>query len=365
MFEAAYQRKLKAIYVVGENPMMSEPYLSHVKQAIQRLDFLVVQDIFASQTAALADVILPAAAFAEKDGTYTSTERRVQKVTKAVEPPGEAKPDWQIVSELATRMGHPFNYANTAQIMEEIASLTPIYGGIHHNRLNEYGLQWPCTNELDPGTPMLHVDKFTRGLGKFHAVEYQPPAESVSEDYPLILTTGRELEHWHTGTMSRRSEVLCKLNPNGAIDIHPYDALKLGITDGDMVTIASERGKIETPVRITEEPAPGTAFMAFHWHESPANMLTNPALDPVAKIPELKVSAVRAVLAVLDRAAQDNKFFAQLAENPETALKEYDLTVEERAALASGDIRKIESWVGKLDERLKKWLIARLSQEKW
>lgn len=365
MFEAAYQGKLKALYVIGENPMMSEPYLSHVKQAMQQLEFLVVQDIFPSQTAVLADVILPAAVFAEKDGTYTNTERRVQKVRKAVDPPGEAKPDWQIVSELSERMGHPFNYKNTAEIMEEIASVTPIYGGIHHDRLDGYGLQWPCVDRLDTGTPTLHVGRFTRGLGKFHAIEYQPPAELVSENYPLILTTGRVLEHWHTGTMSRRSEVLDKLYPSGVVDIHPEDALKLGITDGDLVTLASERGKIETPVRVTEETSPGLAFIAFHWHESPANMLTNPALDPAAKIPEFKVAAVRAVLAVLDRAAQDNEFFARLAENPTAALREYDLTSEEKAVLMSGDIRKIESWVGKLDERLKKWLVARLTQEKW
>ena len=231
--------------------------------------------------------------------------------------------------------------------------------------MDGYGLQWPCVDRLDTGTPTLHVGRFTRGLGKFHAIEYQPPAELVSEDYPLILTTGRVLEHWHTGTMSRRSEVLDKLYPSGMVDIHPEDALKLGITDGDLVAIASERGKIETPVRVTEETSPGLAFMAFHWHESPANVLTNPVLDPAAKIPEFKVSAVRAVLAVLDRAAQDNEFFARLAENPTAALREYDLTSEEKAVLMSGDIRKIESWVGKLDERLKKWLVARLTQEKW
>jgi len=364
MIDAAHQGKIKVMYVIGENPIMSEPYMSHVKQALQQLEFLVVQDIFPSETAFLADVILPAAAFAEKDGTYTNTERRVQKLNKAVDPPGEAKPDWQIVSELAEKMGHPFGYENTADIMEEIASLTPIYGGIRHRRLEEYGLQWPCYDELDPGTPMLHMGTFTRGLGKFHAVEYRPPAESVSESYPLILTTGRVLEHWHTGTMSRRSEVLDKLNPSGVVDIHPDDAFKLGISDGDLVTIASERGKIEAPVRVTDKSSPGLAFLAFHWRESPANALTNPALDPVAKIPEFKVSAVRAMLSVLDRASQDNEFLAKLAENPAEALKEYQLSEEDKAAIISGDIRKIESWTGKLDNRLKQWLIAKLSQEK-
>ncbi|MDY6893456.1 MAG: formate dehydrogenase subunit alpha [Chloroflexota bacterium] len=365
MMEAASQGTIKALYVVGENPMMSEPSLGHVKQAMSKLEFLVVQDIFPTETAVMADVILPAAVFAEKNGTFTNTERRVQKLRKAVEPPGEAKPDWQIISTLARKMGHPVACQSAADIMDEIATLTPIYGGIHYDRLDGYGLQWPCFDRDHPGTPTLHQGRFTRGLGKFHAVEYQSPAESVSQDYPLILTTGRVLGHWHTGSMSRRSQVLDELSPSGSVDIHPSDALKLGIVDGDMLAITSERGKIETPARVTEQTAPGLAFMAFHWNESPVNMLTNDALDPAAKIPEFKVTAVNAVLAVLDRASQDNAFLAHLAKNPAEALKEYDLTPEERAAIASGDIRKIESWVGKLDERLKKWLVARLQQESW
>ncbi len=356
---------VKAMYIMGENPIITDPDMRHTRQSLTNLEFLVVQDIFPTETAVIADVILPAAAYAEKDGTFTNTERRVQRVRKAVEPPGEAKPDWEIITLLAEKMGHRFGYKNPEQIMEEIASLTPIYGGIHYDRLNGYGLQWPCTDRNHPGTQILHQGKFIRGLGKFHAVEYKAPAESVSPGFPLILTTGRILEHYHTGSMTRRSDVLNKLCPTGTIDIHPEDALKLGIVDGDIVAIASERGKIEAPVRITDETAPGLAFMAFHWSELPVNVVTSTASDPSAKIPEFKVSAVKAVLAVLDRASQDNAFFARLAENPVEALKEYDLTPEEKAAIASGDIRKIESWVGKLDERLKKWLIARLQQEKW
>jgi formate dehydrogenase alpha subunit len=349
MIEAALRGEIKAMYIVGENPALSEPYTAHARKALQKLDFLAVQDIFPTETAVLADVILPAAAFAEKDGTYTSTERR----------------DWQIISMLADRMGYPFPYHNTREINQEMTALTPIYGGMQFERLENYGLQWPCRDADDPGTPVLHVGKFTRGLGKFHAIEYKPPAESVSEDYPLTLTTGRILEHYHTGSMTRRTRVLNKLQPNGSVDIHPDDALKLGIMEGDLVSIASERGKIETPAHVTDKTSPGLAFMAFHWRESPANVLTSSALDPVAKIPEFKVSAVKAVLSVLDRATQDNAFLARLADNPVEALKEYDLTAEEKVAIASGDIRKIESWVGKLDERLKKWLIARLAQEKW
>ncbi len=365
MMSAKPEGGIKAMYIMGENPIITDPDMRHTRQSLTNLEFLVVQDIFPTETAVIADVILPAAAYAEKDGTFTNTERRVQRVRKAVEPPGEAKPDWEIITLLAEKMGHRFGYKNPEQIMEEIASLTPIYGGIHYDRLNGYGLQWPCTDRNHPGTPVLHQNKFIRGLGKFHAVEYKAPAESASPGFPLILTTGRILEHYHTGSMTRRSEVLDKLCPTGTIDIHPDDALKLGIVDGDIVAVASERGKIEAPVRITDETAPGLAFMAFHWSELPVNVVTSTASDPSAKIPEFKVSAVKAVLAVLDRASQDNAFFARLAENPVEALKEYDLTPEEKAAIASGDIRKIESWVGKLDERLKKWLIARLQQEKW
>jgi len=366
MREAAYAGKIRAMYVAGENPMMSEPSLEHARKAVERLEFLVVQDIFPTDTAFLADVILPAAAFAEKDGTFTNTERRVQKLNKVVEPPGEARPDWRIISELAGRMGHAFDYDSTQEIMEEVASVAPIYGGIHHDRLEEgYGLQWPCRDRSHPGTPMLHRGQFTRGKGKFHAVEYRPPAESASNMYPLILTTGRVLEHWHTGSMSRRSGVLDELLPGGRVEIHPRDALKLGIVDGDLVVLSSERGRIETEVHVTDKSAPGLAFMAFHWSEAPVNMLTSAALDPSAKIPEFKVSAVKAVLSVLDRASQDNEFLSRLAANPAEALKEYDLTPEEKAAIASGDIRKIESWVGKLDDRLRTWLISRLQQEKW
>jgi formate dehydrogenase alpha subunit len=365
MMSAKPEGGVKAMYIMGENPIITDPDMRHTRQSLTNLEFLVVQDIFPTETAVIADVILPAAAFAEKDGTFTNTERRVQRVRKAVEPPGEAKPDWEIITLLAEKMGHRFGYKKPEQIMEEIASLTPIYGGIHYDRLNGYGLQWPCTDRNHPGTQILHQGKFIRGLGKFHAVEDKAPAESVSPGFPLILTTGRVLEHYHTGSMTRRSDVLNKLSPSGTVDIHPDDALKLGIVDGDIVAIASERGKIEAPVRITDETAPGLAFMAFHWSELPVNIVTNTASDPSAKIPEFKVSAVKAVLAVLDRASQDNAFFARLAENPAEALKEYDLTPAERAAIASGDIRKIESWVGKLDERLKKWLIARLQQEKW
>ena len=356
---------IKGLYVMGENPMLSEPHLEHTRQALEALEFLVVQDIFISETAWLADVVLPAAAFAEKDGTFTNTERRIQRVRQAVVPPGEAKPDWEIISALAEKIGQPLGYQSADQIMEEIASLTPIYGGIRFDRLDRGGLQWPCSDVSHPGTNFLYQDGFARGRGKFHAVDYIAPAESISKGYPLVLTTGRVLEHWHTGTMSRRSNVLSELNPNGVVEMSPDDATKLGLIEGDLVVVASKRGQVEAPVHITEKSPPGLVFMPFHWREAAANILTNDALDPLAKIPEYKVSVVNAVLAVLDRAAQDNAFLARLAENPAEALKDYEMTAEEKAALMSGDIRKEESWLGKLDERLKTWLMLRLSQEKW
>jgi len=295
MLNSAYNGTLKAMYFVGENPVLSEPDTNHTKKALQKLDFLVVEDIFPTETTALADVILPAAAFAEKDGTYANTERRVQKVNKATNPPGDAKPDWEIVSLLANKMGYSFPYKSVEEINAEMRALTPIYAGITIDRLNVcYGLQWPCRTDEDPGTAVLHRGTFTCGLGKFFAVEYRPPAEAVSPQYPLILTTGRILEHWHTGTMSRRAKVLTELYPGGVIDIHPDDAAKLDITDGDIMLVESARGKIKLPVNITEKTSPGIAYMAFHWREAPANMLTNNALDPVAKIPEFKVSAIKA-----------------------------------------------------------------------
>jgi formate dehydrogenase alpha subunit len=365
MLPAAHDGKLKALYIIGENPLLSEADIEHAREALRRLDFMVVQDIFPSETAWLADVILPAASFAEKEGTFTNTERRVQRVRRAVNPPGEARKDWLIICQLAEKMGFNFGYTSAAQIMDEIATLTPIYGGIHYSRLDGDGLQWPCTDWHDPGTPFLHKESFKRGLGKFQPAEYHPSAELASEKYPIILTTGRVLEHWHTATMSRRAGPLLKLYPMGLAEINPRDAERLGIWEEEMVTITSERGRIEATAHITEKSPPGLIFMSFHWQEAPANILTNPVYDPVAKIPEYKVCAVRPVLAVLDRASQDNAFLAQLAENPAEALKNYELTQEEKIALTSGDIRKIESWVGKLDDRLRAWLIARLSQEKW
>ncbi len=363
MFQEADKGVLKALYVVGENPMLSEPDLQHAREALAKLDFLVVQDIFPTETALLADVVLPAASFAEKDGTFTNTERRVQRVRKAIESPGEAKADWKIISEVASRLGYDMGYKSSNEITEEISRLTPIYGGISQDRLENGGLQWPCWDLGHPGTQTLHEGRFTRGRGKFHVVHDSPPAELPSSAYPILLTTGRILEHWHTGSMSHRSHVLEALAPESRVEINLEDAAQLGIEDGDIISLSSRRGKVRTKVKSSKRIKPGTAFMSFHWRDAPANLLTNPAVDPLAKIPEYKVSSVKAILEVLERATEDNAFLLMLANNPAGALKCYDLAPEHRAALAAGDIESIERWVGPLDKRVQDWMKARLEKE--
>ena len=294
MLEAAYRNEIKALYLIGENPALSDPDLRHIREALARVEFLVVQDIFLSETAGFADVVLPAASFAEKDGSFTNTERRVQRVRKAIEPVANSRPDWWIVCQIAKRLGATgFNYGHPLEIMEEIRRLTPSYAGISYQRLENGGLQWPCLTEDHPGTAVLHVNNFTRGKGKFIPLEYVPPAELADEDYPLILTTGRSLYHFHTGTMTRKVAGLNTVEPEGTVEISPGDAVRLSIADGDRVRISSRRGEVVAKARVTEASPAGVVFMTFHFAESPANILTNPELDPVSKIPELKVSAVR------------------------------------------------------------------------
>jgi formate dehydrogenase alpha subunit len=294
IIEAAYLQPIKAIYLVGENPVLSDPDATHVRKALEKLEFLVVQDIFLTETAQLADVVLPAACFAEKDGTFTNTERRVQQVRKFTEPPGDSRPDWQITSQLARRMGGKgFDYQEPEQIMAEISRLTPSYGGITYQRLETGGLQWPCPTTEHQGTLFLHKDTFTRGKGKFMPLQYRPSAELPDVDYPLILTTERSPYHFHTSTMTRKVKGLEKLRSEELVEINPTDARKLGVADGQMVKVTSRRGQVEARARVTTVSPPGVVSMTFHFAESPTNVLTNPALDPVAKIPELKVAAVR------------------------------------------------------------------------
>jgi formate dehydrogenase alpha subunit len=289
---AAHDGKVKALFVVGENPMLSDPDLTHAKEALNHLDLLVVQDILLSETAELAHVVLPAACFAEKEGTFSNTERRVQRVRKALDAPGQAKADWEIICELSTHMGYPMKYAAPEDIMKEINGLTPSYAGITYERLEKEGIQWPCPNADHPGTKYLHKDRFTRGLGLFHALDYIPPAEVPDAAYPFVMTTGRVLYQYHTGTMSRLSKGITERCPESLVEIHPNDAKELGIQEGQFAKVTSRRGVVQAKAKVTERVPKGTIFMNFHFKEAAVNLLTNPALDPICKIPEYKVCAV-------------------------------------------------------------------------
>ena len=283
---------IRAMFVMGENPLISDPDVNHVREQLGKLDFLVVSDMFLSETAEVADVVLPIASFAEKDGTFTATDRRVQRVKKAIEPLGDSRPDWQVLCQIADLLGHPMEYDSPGQIMDEIAGLAPIYGGISHRRLEEEDLRWPCTAPDHPGTRILHQGKFSRGLGRFQSIEYRPPAEEPDSSYPYILTTGRLLFHWHTGTMTRRSSTLTDQVNEAFVEISLKDAADLGVDDGDMVRVRSRRGEITLKADVTDTIKDGVVFIPFHFAEAAANVLTNPALDPQAKIPEFKACAV-------------------------------------------------------------------------
>ncbi len=297
MMNAAADGKIKAMYIIGENPMVSDPNLKHCGLALEKLDFLVVEDIFQTETTAYADVVLPSASFAEKEGTFTATDRRVQRVRKAVEPPGEAKPDWWIVGEIAKRMKHELGALEPAEVMDEIAKVTPQYGGYSHARLDALPdgetLHWPCPDAEHPGTPILHTKYFTRGKGWFCPVDYQAPAEEPDEEYPLVLTTGRVLPQYHTGTMTRKSAAINAIDPHGEVWINPADAEKLGVENGMDVTVSTRRGSIDIEAMVTKQTPKGVIFIPFHYAEAAANVLTNDALDPVSKVPEFKVSAAK------------------------------------------------------------------------
>jgi formate dehydrogenase alpha subunit len=293
IMNAAGRGDIKALYIIGENPLVSDPDLRHVREELKKLDLLVVQDIFLTQTAQLADVVLPSASFAEKDGTFTNTERRIQRVRKALPPPGEAKPDWEIISGIATRMCYPMHYSSAQQIFEEIAAVTPSYAGITYRRIEKEGLQWPCPTHEHKGTKFLHKDRFSRGRGLFHAIDYIAPAELPDADFPLILSTGRVLYHYHTGTMTRRAQGPSERCPESLVEINPVDADKFHISEGQMVKVTSRRGTLQVKAKITGKSPQGTIFMNFHFAEAAVNELTNPALDPTGKIPEYKVCAVK------------------------------------------------------------------------
>jgi len=291
IFHAIEAGSIRALYLMGENPALSDPNLNRTRKALEKVEFMVSQDVFLTESGQYADVVLPAFSFAEKDGTFTNTERRVQRVRKAVPPPGQARDDWQIVCDIATAFGFEMHYENASQIMGEIASVSPIYGGISFERIEKVGLQWPCPDKNHPGMKYLHKDKFTRGKGKFHPVHFKEPAELPGKEFPFVLSTGRLLYQYHTGTLTRRVPAINQKSPTGYVEIHFQDAREYGIKDGDPVEVSTRRGKVTTIASVGTAVAKGWLFMPFHFAEGPANMLTNDALDPIAKIPELKVCA--------------------------------------------------------------------------
>ena len=293
MIDAANNGDMKAMYIMGENPVLSDPDATKVVAGLKNLDFLVVQDIFLTETAALADVVLPGATFAEKNGTFTNTERRVQRVHKAIEPVGGARPDWQIIRDVANAMGAGWTYESPKDIFNEMRQVVWQYSGIRYGRIERGGIQWPCPKDSHPGTTILHEEVFACGKGKMAAVDFIESDELPDEAYPFILNTGRAFMHFHTGSMTRRSKGLNALQESAYIEISPRDAESLNVKEGDMLKVASRRGEIEAAAVITDRSAAGSVFIPFHFAEAAANILTNSARDPVSKIPELKVCAVK------------------------------------------------------------------------
>ncbi len=290
---AAIDGDIKALYVFGENPVMSDPNQHHVIEALEALDFLVVQDIVMTETAAYADVVLPGCAFLEKEGTVTNTERRVQMMHRVVEPMGDCMDDWWIMMQLANRMGASWKYDKAEDIFEEIRTVTPSYAGMTYQRIESELLQWPCPSEDHSGTQFLHKGKFSRGLGLMSGIEYTPPAEDVDPEYPVILTTGRVLEHFHTGTMSRNSHILHELVSEAFVEMNANDASNYDVKDGEIVAVSTRRGSLRLKVKITDRPKANVIFIPFHFCEAAANKLTIDALDPGCKIPEFKVCACK------------------------------------------------------------------------
>jgi len=295
MFDAAREGKVKALYLVGEDPVITDADTTFIEKAISHLELFIVQDIFLTETARLADVVLPAASFAEKDGTFTNTERRVQRVRKAIEPKGNSRPDWMIICDIAKSMkAKGFDFSSPQEIFEEMRGLTPSYGGITYERIEKSGLQWPCPDYEHPGTPYLYSERFNTpsGKAKFATISYRPPAETTSHEYPFILITRRSAFHYHA-VMTHKAEGFDELRKEEYVEIHPADADSLEIQDGEVIKVTSRRGSIKAKTKITEIVPPGVVCMTFNFVETRANILTSRALDPIAKTPEFKVCAVK------------------------------------------------------------------------
>lgn len=310
MIPAAGEGKIRALYILGENPVMTDPDVNHVRHCLEELEFLVLQEIFPSETSAYADVMLPGVTFAEKEGTFTNTERRIQRVRKAVEPVGQSRPDWQIISELAQRViatsdrkpapapQAGWQYSSPAEIMDEVARLTPSYAGVSYERLDRgENLHWPVKGYDHPGTPILHIGQFTRGKGLFSPTTDVPPAERPDAEFPMLMNTGRVLYHWHGGEMTRRAKGLMEVYPKPLVELNPEDALRIGINGNRQVKITSRRGSIVSEAWVTDRVPEGMVYANFHFPEANANELTIAALDPIAKIPEFKITAVKVELA--------------------------------------------------------------------
>ena len=294
MLEAAGEGELKSLYVMGENPMVSDADTNHVRHALEALDFLVVQDIFLTETAQLADVVFPAACWAEKDGTFTNTMRAVQRIRKAVNAPGEAKADWEILVALAKKCGADWNFSSASEIFDDLARFVPSYAGMNYTRLEQGALCWPCPNAEHPGTPILHSEKFARpnGKGFFSPCEWKAPHEWPDEEYPFLASTGRLLYHYHTRSMTGRSATE-KFVDELHIEINPVDAEQIGVREGELLCVSSRRGEVRGKAKITEKVPPKMVFVPFHFGEAPANALTAAAIDPTSETPAFKISAVR------------------------------------------------------------------------
>ena len=293
MFERMGKNQFKALYVIGEDPVVSEPNQDYTIKGLKNLEFLVVQDIFMSETAKGADVVLPAASFAEKDGTFTNTERRVQRVRKAINPVGNSKPDWQITCELSNRMGYRMDYPSPKEVYDEIASLAPVFAGINYARIEHNGIQWPCPDTKHPGTKFLHEGKFPRGLGKFFVLPYRAPAESPDKEYPLLLSTGRTLYHYNAGTMTRRSAGIIHKTNDCFVEVHQADAQDLGIFDAETVRICTRRGCITARAEVSDKVKKGVIWIPMHFVEAAVNKLTKDAYDNITQTAEYKVCGAK------------------------------------------------------------------------